>query len=254
MREHIRRSLSLLLALAMTMSLLGGTAWAAEETEADASAPVVETAGAADSSESTEDAVASLPAQEAEPETEQQPKDEAEPEAKQQTKGEVKPETKESVPSKEQAAPEQDASPATMATEGTCGEQLTWKLEDGTLTISGTGAMEDYEEGGAPWYAQRDQIQTVVIEAGVTSIGNYAFYDSDVQTVNIPVSVTKVGKDAFENCSSFSEIVYGGSKTDWAALDVEAGNDVLTYCSTIEYEKEDTGKSITECTKSSALE
>ena len=52
MREHIRRSLSLLLALAMTTSLLGGTAWAAEETEADASAPVVETAGAADSSES----------------------------------------------------------------------------------------------------------------------------------------------------------------------------------------------------------
>ena len=248
MREHIRRSLSLLLALAMTTSLLGGTAWAAEETEADASAPVVETAGAADSSESTEDAVASLPAQEAESETEQQPKDEAEPEAKQQTKGEVKPETKESVPSKEQAAPEQDASPATMATEGTCGEQLTWKLEDGTLTISGTGAMEDYEEGSAPWYAQRDQIQTVVIEAGVTSIGSYAFYDSDVQTVNIPVSVTMVGKDAFGSCYSFSEIVYGGSKTDWAALDVEAGNDELTYCSTIEYEKEDTGKSITECT------
>ena len=236
MREHIRRSLSLLLALAMTTSLLGGTAWAAEETAADASAPVVETAGAADSSESTEEAVASTPAQEAETQPEQQTKDETEPE------------TKEPVPSKEQAAPEQEASPATMATEGTCGEQLTWKLEDGTLTISGTGAMEDYVNGSAPWYAERDQIQTVVIEAGVTSIGSYAFYDSDVQTVNIPVSVTKVGKDAFESCYSFSEIVYGGSKTDWAALDVEAGNDVLTYCSTIEYEKEDTGKSITECT------
>ena len=134
MREHIRRSLSLLLALAMTTSLLGGIAWAAEETEADVSAPVVETAGAADSSESIEEAVASLPAEEVEPKTEQQ---------EQQTKNEAEPETKESVPSKEQAAPEQDASPATMATEGTCGEQLTWKLEDGTLTISGTGAMED---------------------------------------------------------------------------------------------------------------
>ena len=66
MREHIRRSLSLLLALAMTTSLLGGTAWAAEETTADSSAPVAETAEAADSSESTEEAVASLPAQEAE--------------------------------------------------------------------------------------------------------------------------------------------------------------------------------------------
>lgn len=248
MREHIRRSLSLLLALAMTTSLLGGTAWAAEETTADSSAPVAETAEAADSSESTEEAVASLPAQEAELQPEQQTKEETEPETKQQTKDEVKPETKEPVPSKEQAAPEQETSPATMATEGTCGEQLTWKLEDGTLTISGTGAMEDYVNGSAPWYAERDQIQTVVIEAGVTSIGSYAFYDSDVQTVNIPVSVTKVGKDAFGSCYSFSEIVYGGSKTDWAALDVEAGNDELTYCSTIEHEKEDTGKSITECT------
>lgn len=175
MREHIRRSLSLLLALAMTTSLLGGTAWAAEETTADSSAPVAETAEAADSSESTEEAVASLPAQEAELQPEQQTKEETEPETKQQTKDEVKPETKEPVPSKEQAAPEQETSPATMATEGTCGEQLTWKLEDGTLTISGTGAMEDYVNGSAPWYAERDQIQTVVIEAGVTSIGSYAF-------------------------------------------------------------------------------
>ena len=88
MREHIRRSLSLLLALAMTTSLLGGIAWAAEETEADVSAPVVETAGAADSSESIEEAVASLPAEEVEPKTEQQ---------EQQTKNEAEPETKEPV-------------------------------------------------------------------------------------------------------------------------------------------------------------
>ena len=52
-----------------------------------------------------------------------------------------------------------------------------WKFEDGTLTISGTGDMPDYEihDNKAPWYSDRDKIKIVVIEDGVTSIGNNAF-------------------------------------------------------------------------------
>lgn len=49
-----------------------------------------------------------------------------------------------------------------------------WSLSDGTLTISGAN-VPDYEEGSAPWYNERNDIETVVIEASVTSIGNYAF-------------------------------------------------------------------------------
>jgi hypothetical protein len=61
---------------------------------------------------------------------------------------------------------------------GTCGangDNLTWSLdtESGVLTISGSGAMEDYDEYGALW----PFIQTAVIEEGVISIGSYAFFD-----------------------------------------------------------------------------
>lgn len=55
--------------------------------------------------------------------------------------------------------------------------QITHTISNGVLTISGTGAgeMPNYAKGGAPWYGQ--SFTTVVIEAGVTSIGNYAFQD-----------------------------------------------------------------------------
>ena len=67
---------------------------------------------------------------------------------------------------------------------GTCGAQgneanVTWVLDDnGTLTISGSGAMADYNIRfvSAPWYYNyRATIKTVVIEDGVTNIGDYAF-------------------------------------------------------------------------------
>lgn len=55
--------------------------------------------------------------------------------------------------------------------------QISYTIENGVLTIAGTGTgkMPDYAKGGAPWYGQ--SFTTVVIEAGVTSIGNYAFQD-----------------------------------------------------------------------------
>ena len=53
-----------------------------------------------------------------------------------------------------------------------------WKFEDGTLTISGTGDMPDYEihDNKAPWWIYQDKIEKVVIKDGVTNIGSYAFY------------------------------------------------------------------------------
>lgn len=53
--------------------------------------------------------------------------------------------------------------------------QISYTIEDGVLTIAGTGEMPDYAKGGAPWYGQ--SFTTVVIEADVTSIGKYAFQD-----------------------------------------------------------------------------
>ena len=84
-------------------------------------------------------------------------------------------------------------------TSGTCGEKLTWTLENGTLTISGTGAMEDYNS--PPWYDSRDAISNVVMEEGVTSIGDHAFYNCrNLISIEIPEGVTRIGKHAFSYC------------------------------------------------------
>ena len=82
-----------------------------------------------------------------------------------------------------------------------------------TLTISGTGAMADVI-GGASWYSQRDSIKTIVVESGVTSIGDYAFYPcSKVTSVSLPDTVTSIGYEAFSGCSSLTSITLPDSVT-----------------------------------------
>ena len=101
------------------------------------------------------------------------------------------------------------------ATSGFCGaegneENVTWSFdsETKTLTISGSGAMADYiSPQGVPWYNYRPQITSVVIENGVTSIGNIAFYGySNLESVNISASVTSIGDAAFYGCKSLTSI------------------------------------------------
>ena len=95
---------------------------------------------------------------------------------------------------------------------GTCGENVTWTLDvDGLLTISGTGAMFDYGSAysnSAPWGGSDDKanrVKTVVINNGVTSIGNYAFYRcTGLTSVTIPNSVTSIGSLAFFGCKSLT--------------------------------------------------
>ncbi len=98
---------------------------------------------------------------------------------------------------------------------GTCGDNLTWTLNNGTLTITGTGVMYNFEYPNyAPWYSSRSSIKTVIIEDGATSIGNYAFlYCSSLTSVTIPNSVTSIGGSAFYNCSSLASVTIGESVT-----------------------------------------
>ncbi|MBR5428153.1 MAG: leucine-rich repeat protein [Clostridia bacterium] len=97
-------------------------------------------------------------------------------------------------------------------TEGTCGTDLTWTLDgEGTLTIAGAGDMTNFKTTGSPFYGRTD-IVSVVIEDGVTSLGNYAFSRcTSVENVSIPGSVTKMGYNVFYNCSSLGSVTIPGS-------------------------------------------
>jgi len=105
--------------------------------------------------------------------------------------------------------PVEDVSPSTMAaTSGKCGKNVTWKLDrKGTLTISGSGKMTDCDFEGAPWYANREKIVSVIIKSGVTSIGKHAFVSCDkMESVKIPNSVIAIGEAAFDFCDKLVDV------------------------------------------------
>ncbi|MBP3399415.1 MAG: leucine-rich repeat protein [Erysipelotrichaceae bacterium] len=77
-----------------------------------------------------------------------------------------------------------------------------WTLADGTLTISGTGAMKNFKSSDVPWKSHRDDIKKVIIEDGVTSIGDCSFIDcNNLEEVNISASVSTIGIRVFGNHS-----------------------------------------------------
>ena len=88
-------------------------------------------------------------------------------------------------------------------------DNLTWKLyEDGTLNISGTGAMKNYgySNNRSPVFWNTD-VTSIVIEEGVTSIGNNAFYDcTSLTSVTIPGNVESIGESAFYYCDNLTDV------------------------------------------------
>ena len=83
---------------------------------------------------------------------------------------------------------------------GSCGNNLTWTFESetGTLTISGTGQMNDFATWSAPWYQYKKTLKKAVFETGLTHIGNCAFMSCEALTsVDIPNSLTSIGDLAF---------------------------------------------------------
>lgn len=117
-----------------------------------------------------------------------------------------------------------------LAISGKCGTGLSWQVQDDSiLTISGKGEMNDYTASTVPWKGRNDSIKKVIVESGVTSIGDYAFSDfGKLETVTLPESLKHIGKDAFSACGQLGNVYYHGHKNQWDAIQAEDGNNSLT--------------------------
>ena len=89
-----------------------------------------------------------------------------------------------------------------------CGQNLTWTLQNGLLTISGTGDMYDWTSSQeAPWYSTRTSVKQVEIKSGVTNIGERAFNGCKyLFDIKIPDTVIKINDNAFTDCVSLANI------------------------------------------------
>ena len=105
---------------------------------------------------------------------------------------------------------------------GDCGKNVNWKFENGTLTISGTGPMDNssaYSRNDWPWHEYSNGVYfyfalvtKIIVENGVTEIGNRAFHDfSKLESVTIADSVTRIKDNAFQGCSALTEITLPGA-------------------------------------------
>ena len=103
---------------------------------------------------------------------------------------------------------------------GSCGENVTWTLDgNGTLTISGMGDMDN-----DVYFYRKGNIKTVIIEPGVTSIGDGAFFNcTGLTSVTIPDSVTRIGYSAFEGCTGLTSVTIPDSVTS-------IGDSAFFYC------------------------
>ena len=167
-----------------------------EETEMSEETEVADEAGTMeeDTAEDTEDEDSAVPA-----DTSAEMTEEEEPDA-------ITEEGTTEVETKEAALSEGD-----IVDSGTCGENATWTLTgtdtDLTLTISGSGDMDDFSESNIPWASKRAKIKTLIVEDGITSVGDYAFYSlNKLTSVLLADSVTGLGYDCFSDCVSLKSI------------------------------------------------
>ena len=99
---------------------------------------------------------------------------------------------------------------------GTYGERIRWEVTpDGTLLLSGLGAMEENSEASFPWDDFQDSIQTVRVKPGITSIAAEAFSKLQSAEVYLPISVTHIGKNAIPTTLLPH---YSGKMEQWLAV------------------------------------
>lgn len=121
---------------------------------------------------------------------------------------------------------EDDSQDEVLDQDGTAGS-LSWTLTSkGVLTISGDGAIPDYpDSNSSPWYPYKSDINTVILEDGVTEIGDNAFCESGVLSIHIPDSVERIGTNAFESAELLSVTIPGSVS--------EIGNSAFKNCANL---------------------
>ena len=110
------------------------------------------------------------------------------------------------------------------------GTNLTWTLDkDGVLTISGTGAMYDYSENGTQF--NNSDIKSVVIEDGVTSIGNSAFYEcTSLSSIILPETLTTLSNEwVFGSCKNLKEVYFYATTLPYIAYGVFRNLNPIIY-------------------------
>ena len=197
-----KRIISLLMALLMLTSLLPTAVWAEGEAPEQTAATVMDGGTVKQEQE---------PAAPETPETPVEPEQPAEPE--------------QSAELEADAEPDSNGIALYSAASGSCGNNLTWTLNGGVLTISGTGAMWSWDDGWDGFcdelsYTQYSQITTIEVESGVTSIGRNAFsWLPSLTSVSIPTSVKTIGFDAFTDSDQLTVIYYAGKLAQWKKID-----------------------------------
>ena len=87
--------------------------------------------------------------------------------------------------------------------------EVTWVLDsEGTLTVSGNGRMNNGGMRTEPWYKWKETITRVVIESGITYIGDHVFSDSNLTDVSIAETVTEIGESAFNGCEHLTNVTF----------------------------------------------
>lgn len=120
---------------------------------------------------------------------------------------------------------------ANAESSGVCGSATDWKLDSaGTLTIFGNGEMFDYSHEGAPWYNERTRIKRVVIEEGVTVLGDYSIENcNNLISITIPESLYGLGFYSISGCPNLSELTIPGEIRQWGTPMIYDCNQLHVY-------------------------
>lgn len=99
--------------------------------------------------------------------------------------------------------------------DGECGRNVKYSFENGVLVLSGKGDTDDYHsKKTAPWYEFRNDIKEVIVEEGVTQIGNQLFVEcTNLVKVTLGDTVLSIGTNVFKRCTSIQEIIIPESLT-----------------------------------------